>query len=194
MHYSIAAPIYLAELENDVILLDVAAQRYKLLPCVEEKPFSPPRFFTALLAGMPIQEEPYQEALETCLKAGWICEDASDGVMQDPLSLPRYWLSKFSLCLEALILLHRIDGFIRRQQFLPLIQALMALPTQPGTRTRQRDRIIRAVREMAHTFRQPKTCLNQSLVICWMLRSRGIQAQVAIRVQQHPLSSHMIVV
>jgi hypothetical protein len=27
-----------------------------------------------------------------------------------------------------------------------------------------------------------------------MLRSRGIQAQVAIRVQQHPLSSHMIVV
>jgi hypothetical protein len=36
MRYSIAPSIYLAELENDVILLDVTAQRYKLRVSVLE--------------------------------------------------------------------------------------------------------------------------------------------------------------
>lgn len=195
MHYSIASTTYLAEIGNDVILLDVYQQRYKLIPWVKEKQFSPLYFFTELLAGTPVQREPYQAALETCLKAGWVCEGASDPETQALFVLPHRWPGWFSLRLEALTLLQRIDSFLQRQQFLPLIQALMALPVQSDTGTQpQRDCIIRAVREMARTFRQPKTCLHQSLAICWMLRVRGIAAHVAIRVQRYPLSSHMIVV
>jgi hypothetical protein len=195
VHYAIAPTVYLAELENDLILLDVSQQCYKLLPLVKEKQFSPLHFFTELLAGTPVQQEPYQEALETCLKAGWICREAGDLKTRAPLSLPRRWPGWLSLHLQAFMLLHQVDGCIQRHRFLPLIQALMALPVQSAAGTQlQRDRIIRAVGEMACTFRRPKTCLHQSLAICWMLRARAIPAHVAIRVQQHPLRSHMIVV
>lgn len=125
MYYSIASPIYLAEIENDVILLNAAAQRYKLLSWVKKKQFSPSCFFTEPLADTPVPQKLYQEALETCLKAGGICEGTSDGDTKAPLILPRRWPSWLSLRLEALMLLHQINGIIRRQQFLPLIQALM---------------------------------------------------------------------
>jgi len=39
MQYAFASTIYLAEVERDVIVLDLMQQRYTLIPCNEQKQF-----------------------------------------------------------------------------------------------------------------------------------------------------------
>lgn len=195
MQYAFASTIYLAEVERDVIVLNLMQQRYTLIPCNEQKQFFPASFFRALLVGTPMRQPLFQEALAACLKAGWLLEKPSASGEMAPLALGRRWRSWLPLRLEAFSLLQRIDGILQHHQFLPLMKALMMLPVKPCQEDEvQVSSIIRAVNEMARLFRPSRTCLHQSIVICWMLRERGIPAQVAIRVQQNPLSSHMIVV
>lgn len=78
---------------------------------------------------------------------------------------------------------------------MPLISALVSLPThKSSTDDPHVSRILQAVQDAARIPYEPMTCLHQSLAVCWMLRARGINAHVAIRVQQNPLLAHMIVV
>jgi hypothetical protein len=195
MQYAFAPTLYLAEIENDVVVLDLAQQRYKLIPFNEQKRFFPVSFFRALLQGNPMLQSHFQEALATCLKAGWLLEKPATSEEFAPLPLMKCWQRRWlPLRLEALFLLHRIDGVLQRHQFLPLVKALMALPVKPCQEKTRIARIVQAVHEMACLFGQSRTCLHQSIIMCWMLRERGIPAQVAIRVQQDPLRSHMMVV
>lgn len=202
--YTLAASVYMAEIERDVILLDLAQQQ-KDQQYVFIKGGA--LLFPAILMGQDrasvvsslaekhgFSQEAVGQGIDTCLHAGWLVREPSNSF--PCLDNIKHWqINWLPLRVEAFILLQRIHRFIQQNAFLTLVQAIMGLPAKKDWKQDRRgQKIIRAVNEAARMFREPMTCLPQSLAMCWMLRKRGIAAQVAIRVQQDPLMGHMIVV
>ena len=195
-HYTLATHVYVATLDQDALLLD-CMQQQKEKQYVLIKGGTP--FFSILLAGAAVSQfssPGIQRGIDACLSANWIVEaerPISSPMTPERLRLPRSgWMP---LRLEAMVLLRRVQHFILHNAFLALVHSLMSLPVAcERTNDSRISKMILAVNEAAQMIRTPATCLHQSLAMCWMLRSHGIAAQVAIRVGQDPLMGHMIVV
>lgn len=191
--YLLAPHLYASTLGQDVILLDLAQpQKDRHYALVRNGA----AFFSAILQD-DIPESPNQEveqAIAACLNAGWLCDQLEEII---PHSAPRtfWWAGRLPYHLEALLLFTGISRALQHSSFLSVVQALMERSVHQCNESDPRvPTIIRAARESAQLLHTPVTCLHQSLAICWMLRARGIPAQISIRVQQDPLVAHMIVV
>lgn len=198
--YTLASHCYGTILGHDVVLLDVA-QRQKERQYVLLK--NGASVIPALLTGTAGSGDPALAAIiEAMAKAGWLI-DRPDHFVSTTTGASRKqrasWLPpgnhQVALHLEAFVVLHRITGSLQGNAFLSLMQKIVALPTHRSSTDDPRvPRILQAVQDAARIPHAPMTCLHQSLAMCWMLRARGINVHVAIRVQQHPLLAHMIVI
>lgn len=202
--YTLAPSVYIAGMGKDALLLDLA-QLQKDRQYVLIKGGAP--LFAAVLTGQErtnivtslverhgFPKKTIEQSIDACFNAGWIVDNPTSSPSW-PATKKLWRLHWLPLRIEAILLLQRIHVFIQRNAFWVLIQALMDLPAEKDwERDLRVQKIIQVVDEAAHIFREPMTCLHQSLAICWMLRMRGIAAHVAIRVQQDPLMGHMIVV
>lgn len=202
--YILAPSVYIARMDRDALLLDLAQpqkdQQYVLIK-------GGALLFSAILMGQErssivaslanmygFPTKTIEQSIDSCFRAGWIIENQASSP-QCVHEKKLWWLRWLPLRLEAIILLRHIHLCIQHNAFLTLVQSLMALPAEQDWEQDSRvPKIIQRVNEVARLFQEPMTCLHQSLAVCWMLRMRGIAAQVAIRVQQDPLMGHMIVV
>lgn len=202
--YTLAPSVYIAGMDNDAILLDLAQlQKDRQYVLIKGGALLFPAILrsqerTSIVASLTemhgFPKKTVEQSIDACFKAGWVVEKLASS-FQPPNSKRLWRLRWFPLRIEAIILLRHIHSSIQNNTFLPLIQSLMALPAEKDWKQDLSvPKIIQVVNDTARLFREPMTCLHQSLAICWMLRARGIAAHVAIRVQQDPLMGHMIVV